>query len=174
MHRVAEPDRVGHRVAETIVHRRQAGRLEIAQPAHLERCRLACDYQQPIVTGMTGKIDKNINAVAVNATRHGRIIHPMYIVPVRGKRLQAARTLVMDRGTGITGDIEPFPVVMLKQGLKKGERGVITKIAGQVGQPDRSRGVPRLRGQPGDVVSMTPRPLFSLAMYQFHASTTSA
>ena len=77
----SSPGGIGPRVGEAPVDRVQAGGVRIAEVGHLHRRAARANSDQPVVRGMAGEIDQDVDAVGAQT-----IFSPRRPAPCRGSR----------------------------------------------------------------------------------------
>jgi len=117
-------------VGQVVIHALQAGGAGIADPACLDRGRLAGEYRQAVVRRVAGQIDQDVDAVLADALRQGVVVQTHHVGPLRHIALEALADGIEDdvvvigvqRHAGAAGQA-------LEDRFDEGSHGMVAQVA---------------------------------------------
>ena len=119
----ARARRVAHRVRDPVVDRVEPGRVQIVEPRDLHGRGLAAEHAEPVVPGVAGDVDQDVDAVVADPLRDRRVGGALH--HARGDGAEAVQRRLRLRIVEIREHVEARPVVRAEHGLdERGQRGV--------------------------------------------------
>jgi hypothetical protein len=130
-------DRIGDRIRDAEIHRREAGGIRIAEHRELERCRTAGKRQHPVSGGVPTKVDEDIDLVLHHHPCDLFIRKSHDRPPGIGQIFELFGGLVGAGHIGIARDVEMPPVVSAEEGFDKPGDRMSAEVRGDIADPDQ-------------------------------------
>ena len=123
-------------VGDQIVHGRQAGRPDVADPGDLDGCRPAGENQQPVVDRMAREVEEDIDPVSTDPRSERIVVEPCDVVPLAGRGGNAVGQRVA-AFPGAVADNRERPPIEVPQ---RTDQQVTERVLAEVrrNEPDRS------------------------------------
>ena len=134
-------------VGEVVVHRRQAGRAQIAQVRRLNGRGLPCESQQPVPGRMTGQVHEDVDVVLTDDRGGLRIGEPHQRTPDVSMGLESQSRGIGLRNVGVAEELHALVVVAREDRLEEVGDGMLPEVGRDVADPQATPG--KRPGGPG-------------------------
>ncbi len=123
MQRVARAGRVAHGVRHAVIDRIEPRGVEVVEPGDLHRRRLASEHGEPVVPGVAGDVDQDVDAIVADPLRDRHVANALHHARRHGAEpIQRGGRL---RVVEIRKDVEFRAIVAAQHGFhERGQRGV--------------------------------------------------